>query len=376
MGGLIAFRCCNFDNTAEREQFRILCKMLKERYAYADDYCLFIANYNIFDCEFDAILIKNDAIIAVEFKNYGGKIIATENGDWKADGVIVKGGSKKTVYQQARVNHVALRKGLNELGVNSNWTKDIPSLIIFNQPITIDNHLSGKVKSWLHITDNEHFIEKVNDITCKSTDMSNLDIINLAISLNLSSFIDEELSTFKISNNPLPPNNIIDNYSTPYNSTDNDENNIDLEVEKKLLFETLISYSRFTPNHISNLKPHQIFVFGTDTHGSQRFGAAGMACNKFGAQVGVVEGPTGACYALPTKSFKFVHFKEAVKRFKDYVINNKQYVFLITPVGCGHANFNVDEVACLFRDFVFYENVMLPKIFIERLLSLNEDSHE
>ena len=76
-GGFIAFRCSNFENTAEREQFRTLCKALKKKYAKSDGLCFLIANYNIFDCEFDAILIKNDAIIAVEFKNYGGTLHAT-----------------------------------------------------------------------------------------------------------------------------------------------------------------------------------------------------------------------------------------------------------------------------------------------------------
>ena len=186
-GGFIAFRCSNYENTAEREQFRTLCKNLKKRYAKSEKMCFLIANYNIFDSEFDAILIKNDAIIAIEFKNYGGPIKAVENGDWTANGTIIKGGSRKTVYQQARANHASLRNGLNELGINGEWIKDLPSIIVFNKLITLDNRLSNKVQSWLHITDNAHFIEKVEDITCKSTNMSNSEMVDLAIKLNLNS---------------------------------------------------------------------------------------------------------------------------------------------------------------------------------------------
>lgn len=187
-GGFIAFRCSNYDNTAEREQFRYLCNILKEKYRNSDELCLLIANYNIYDSEFDSIMIKNDAIIAVEFKNYGGTIVAKENGEWTADGKVIKGGSRKTVYQQARINHAALKNGLRELGINSDWIKDVPSLIVFNQDSEINNQLSGKVQSWLHITDNTHFLEKVEDITCKSTDLSNSDIIDIAIKMNLNSF--------------------------------------------------------------------------------------------------------------------------------------------------------------------------------------------
>ena len=194
-GGFIAFRCSNYENTAEREQFRTLCKNLKKKYAKSEKMCFLIANYNIFDSEFDAILIKNDAIIAIEFKNYGGPIKAVENGDWTANGTIIKGGSRKTVYQQARANHASLRNGLNELGINGEWIKDLPSIIVFNKLITLDNRLSNKVQSWLHITDNAHFIEKVEDITCKSTNMSNSEMVDLAIKLNLNSFIDKDLSS-------------------------------------------------------------------------------------------------------------------------------------------------------------------------------------
>lgn len=67
MGGLLAFRVGNFDNTAEREQFRFLCEKLKAHYENSNDFCVFAGNYNI-GCELDALFIKKDAIIAIEFK--------------------------------------------------------------------------------------------------------------------------------------------------------------------------------------------------------------------------------------------------------------------------------------------------------------------
>ena len=133
---------------------------MKARFSESDSFYLMIGNYNIYDCEFDAIIIKQDAIIAIEFKNYGGNIVACENGNWTSNGIEIKGGSRKTVYQQARVNHSSLRKGLKELGINRQWIKDIPTIVVFNQTISLDNQLSGKVRSWLHITDNATFFSK------------------------------------------------------------------------------------------------------------------------------------------------------------------------------------------------------------------------
>ena len=179
MGGLLAFRVGNYDNTAEREQFRFLCQQLKTHFGDSGEFCVFAGNYNI-GCELDALFIKKDAIISIEFKNYGGNVVANENGEWTADRVAIKGGSRKTVLQQARINHSTIKRELKALGVESKHIKDVPHLIIFHQPIELDNRLSSTNKSWLHITDDNHFIEKLDDITCPKTDLDPLGIINLA----------------------------------------------------------------------------------------------------------------------------------------------------------------------------------------------------
>lgn len=207
MGGLLAFRVGNYDNTAEREQFRFLCEQLKAHYAKLEDFCVFAGNYNI-GCELDALFIKKDAIIVVEFKNYGGKVVANENGDWICEGKMIKGGSHKTVLQQARINHSIVKKELKVLGVPSHNIKDLPTLIVFNQPVEITNKLSATNKSWLHITDNEHFIEKLDDITCPHTDLDPLGIVTLAELLNLNSFYLEEYSNANYDKPSIPSESI------------------------------------------------------------------------------------------------------------------------------------------------------------------------
>ena len=193
MGGLLAFRVGNYNNTAEREQFRFLCGQLKAHYENLEDFCVLVGNYNI-GCELDALFIKKDAIISIEFKNYGGKVVANENGEWTCDGKFIKGGSRKTVLQQARINHSTVKKELKVLGVEKDQIKDVPHLIIFHQPIELENNLSATNKSWLHITDDAHFIEKLDDITCPKTDLNPLGIVNLAELLNLNSYYLTEFS--------------------------------------------------------------------------------------------------------------------------------------------------------------------------------------
>ena len=193
MGGLLAFRVGNYDNTAEREQFRLLCQQLKTHYEDSGEFCVFVGNYNI-GCELDALFIKKDAIISIEFKNYGGNVVANENGEWTADGVTIKGGSRKTVLQQARINHTIVKRELKALGVDNKQIKDVPHLVVFHQPICLENRLSATNKSWLHITDNNHFVDKLDDITCPKTDLDPLGIVNLAELLNLNSFYLAEYS--------------------------------------------------------------------------------------------------------------------------------------------------------------------------------------
>jgi len=365
-GGFLAFRCSNYDNTAEREQFRLLCKKMKSKFAKSDNFYLMIGNYNIFDCELDAIVIKHDAIIAVEFKNYGGNIVARENGDWTSNGTTIKGGSRKTVYQQARTNHSSLRNGLKDLGINPLWLKDLPTIVVFNQAISLDNQLSGKVRSWLHVTDNAHFIDKVEDLTCASTNISNVDIINLAIKLNLNPFLIEELSSYSHRKEEETEERLSKEEEHAEISTVIDDEVGENICQTQTDIKTIIdSYDRFTPNHIFNLRPNQVFVFGTDKKGSQKYGAAGLASKKFGAQVGVIDGPTGNCYALPTKGFALSDLDKAVIRFIDYVNANSHLTFLVTPVGCGHAGFDVKQVANMFRDLIVKRNVMLPEAFIQ-----------
>ena len=198
---LLVYKFSDYEHTAEREQYRALCKQLKAYYGNRDEICIFIANYNIYDCELDGIIFKQDAIMAVEFKNFGGTITAVENGHWKtSDGTIVKGGSRKSVYQQAKYNHIAIKEGFEDGNIfPSKALKNVASLVVFHQPTTIINQLSPKTQSWLHICDESTFMEKVQDITSTHIDLSRDDIIKLVSKLALDEdYLEEDYSNAEI----------------------------------------------------------------------------------------------------------------------------------------------------------------------------------
>ena len=178
---LLVYRPRNFDQTHEREQFRNLCVLLKGRYASSpDEMCIFIGNFNIGDVELDGIIIKNDGIIIVEFKDYGGNIIATENGDWTAetDGVksIIRGGAgRKNPYLQAKINRNACRPILIETGAfTEKQASRISSLIVFHHSSVIDNQISPRIK-WLRICDEQGFIDDIDLIVTPACDLQTHD---------------------------------------------------------------------------------------------------------------------------------------------------------------------------------------------------------
>lgn len=137
------------------------------------------------------------------------------------------------------------------------------------------------------------------------------------------------------------------------------------EAYYKLMNDIVRGYDRCTPDKIVSLRPNQIFVFGTNKLGSQKSGAAGLAAKSFGAKVGVIDGPTGNCYALPTMGFSVDELAKAVVRFEQYVRANLNNTYLVTAVGCGHAGFDVTQVANMFKGLLGLRNVMLPEAFIK-----------
>ncbi|MBD5287432.1 MAG: hypothetical protein HDS27_07900 [Bacteroides sp.] len=127
----------------------------------------------------------------------------------------------------------------------------------------------------------------------------------------------------------------------------------------------LQDFSLITPDFITTLQPNQVFVFGTDSRGSQRYGAAGTAYRLFGAKRGISEGMTGHSYAIATKDESYENVYSAVQRFLMYARHNPHLNFLVTPIGCGHAGFCIELVAPMFVDALGMTNVYLPKVFID-----------
>ena len=133
-----------------------------------------------------------------------------------------------------------------------------------------------------------------------------------------------------------------------------------------------MSKIKITDENTASLKDNEIFVFGSNLAGRHGAGAAKLAAEKFGAEMGIGEGLTGQCYAFPTKdkniqTLPLSSIINSAEKLFEVVKNNSDKKFIITAVGCGLAGYTANEIAPIFERFIHLDNVSLPKSFIDTI---------
>ena len=122
---------------------------------------------------------------------------------------------------------------------------------------------------------------------------------------------------------------------------------------------------RKAPKWINHLSGCEVFVFGSNLQGHHGGGAARIAYEKFGAEWGVGDGPTGRCYAIPTMHGGLEEIRPYVKKFVEYAMAHPDQRFLLTRIGCGIAGFSDEDMCLLFEGGKDYPNILnVPNIAI------------
>lgn len=194
---LITYECQRADNAHEIKQFSRAAQSLYDYFDGREDLVLFIGNINIGDANLDGLIIKNDAIIIVEFKDYEGSLQASMNGPWICNGVPIKGGaSGKTPYEQIKKNQRILRKVIAE---NSYFTEaqrhDIQGLVVLTKLSDYSDDFDRSNKAWIHVCDLSTIGNIMHEISSrdfsdkgiiKSSRIEDNDILNFIRKVKLS----------------------------------------------------------------------------------------------------------------------------------------------------------------------------------------------
>ena len=122
---------------------------------------------------------------------------------------------------------------------------------------------------------------------------------------------------------------------------------------------------RITPRWIDSLKGNEIFVFGSNLAGMHGGGAARIARLHFGAVMGKGVGLQGQSYAIPTMQGGVETIRPYVNDFLDFAKHHPEMQFLVTPIGCGIAGFEAEDIAPLFEKAKQIKNISLPESFWE-----------
>lgn len=107
---------------------------------------------------------------------------------------------------------------------------------------------------------------------------------------------------------------------------------------------------------MSEYNRRAIWVFGSNLQGIHGGGAALVAKEEYGAQMGVSRGRTGNAYAIPTKTspwgqkLALNEIREYVDEFIRYATEHSTDAFLVTRVGCMLAGWTNEDIGPMFAD--------------------------
>ena len=94
-------------------------------------------------------------------------------------------------------------------------------------------------------------------------------------------------------------------------------------------------------------------------------GAARIARLHFGAVMGQGVGLQGQSYAIPTMQGGVETIRPYVEEFIIFAHQHPDLHFLVTPIGCGIAGFEAEDIAPLFESAKGIKNISLPESFWE-----------
>ena len=197
--GLKAFRGRPFEHTHENRAFNELFDLLEAHCAVSSqDWCL-LGNFYVGGRELDAMVIKPNALMILDFKAFTGKLQFSETGPWLIQvdenecPVEVKGGASINPLRQLRNNKNELSEFLGrnfvDLNPTCNW-RHSAAVVAFQGPIDFDtNQLPGHLKPWFYITDMARIVRDLDAIVSREIFLAPESMARIVAKLGIESFV-------------------------------------------------------------------------------------------------------------------------------------------------------------------------------------------
>lgn len=204
--GLSAFRGRPFEHTHENKAFDALYDLLNVHCAATSQSWLLLGNFYVGNRELDALVVKPNAVVIIDFKDFSGKLQFSEDGPWRIEGdtsghsVAVKGGASVNPLVQLRINKRAVMDFLGrcfpELDERCNWGHTA-ALVVFQGSIEFDQRdIPGSIKPWFHVSDMERAVRDIEAIVSRELLLSAAHMNRFVAQLGLAPFVPAgELNT-------------------------------------------------------------------------------------------------------------------------------------------------------------------------------------
>lgn len=251
-----------FGSTKEAEAFNELYDILESNWNADSETYHLIGNVNVGGRELDALLIKPNGTMVVEFKDYGGKLVFKHDDEkigrercpvgldepfdsdrnWYCDDVVVAGGSAVNPLAQARFNKGAVASQIKSLRPKGKQRErvHVAAVIVFQQKIYFDDsqpEYDHPEKLWLKICDFSSAFRTIESVTHpQSSRLSDADVKNLLKSLGRRNQL-----------RPYHPDRRLEEPSSASPSSSNDLSTRNQALEKKIQKEYQGSSSSDTP---------------------------------------------------------------------------------------------------------------------------------
>lgn len=206
------YKISEFNHVAKIKLFDEVSKLLADRFGGEFQDGIIVGNYCVEGVEIDAIVITQYGVVAFEFKDGGGNVVAREVEEWMLNERTMAGGAYgKSPLVQARMVRNRLEAALKKLfcvptiigetSVDAAVVKtsvaevtkidvtNVSVVVVFSNPSAIDDSaLSDATKKWLAVCDKNHLADIVDKQVC-GTQVFSVDYIrNLPNLLHITQF--------------------------------------------------------------------------------------------------------------------------------------------------------------------------------------------